>query len=178
FDLTRQNVVRYGGVGAPNDIFQTGEIRSRGIELEGVASLDSGFDFRAAYTWLDTEITSPTSINEDGTSNQGNTPFGVPAHAASLWANYTVGSGRLEGLGLGAGIRYVGSTYGDDANSFKVPAVTLVDAALHYKWQNAELNLNVSNLFDKRYVASCFAESFGCFYGEGRRIKGSVKYTW
>ncbi|RWQ36018.1 MAG: TonB-dependent siderophore receptor [Mesorhizobium sp.] len=178
FDLTRQNVVRYGGVGAPNDIFQTGEIRSRGIELEGVASLDSGFDLRAAYTYLDTEITSPTSINEDGTSNQGNTPFGVPTHAASLWANYTVGSGRLEGLGLGAGIRYVGSTYGDDANTFKVPAVTLVDAALHYKWQSAELNLNVSNLFDKRYVASCFAESFGCFYGEGRRIKGSVKYTW
>ncbi|TIM60572.1 MAG: TonB-dependent receptor, partial [Mesorhizobium sp.] len=69
----------------------------------------------------------------------------------------------LEGFGLGAGIRYVGSTFGDDANTFKVPAVTLVDAALHYEWRNAELNLNVSNLFDKRYVASCFAESFGCF---------------
>ncbi|SDI94316.1 iron complex outermembrane recepter protein [Mesorhizobium muleiense] len=183
FDLARQNVVRYGGVGAPNDIFQTGEIRSRGIELEAVASLDSGFDFRAAYTYLDTEITRATSITVDDDSgetisDEGNTPFGVPEHAASLWANYTVGSGKLEGFGLGAGIRYVGSTFGDDANTFKVPAVTLVDAALHYEWRNAELNLNVSNLFDKRYVASCYAESFGCFYGEGRRINGSVKYTW
>lgn len=178
FDLTRQNVVRYGGTGRPDDIVQTGEIRSRGIELEAVASLDSGFDIRAAYTFLDTKITSPTSINDDGTSNQGNTPFGVPKHSASLWANYTVGSGKLEGLGLGAGVRYVGSTWGDDANSFKVPAVVLADAAVHYTWQNATLSLNVSNLFDKRYVASCFASGFGCFYGEGRRINGSVKYTW
>lgn len=178
FDLARQNVVRYGGTGSPDDIFQTGEIRSRGIELEAVASLDAGLDLRAAYTFLDTKITSPTSINNDGTSDEGNTPFGVPTHSASLWANYTFMSGKLEGLGLGAGVRYVGSTYGDDANTFKVPSVVLADAAVHYSWQNATLSLNVSNLFDKRYVASCFSSGFGCFYGEGRRINGSVKYTW
>ncbi|CAN7254479.1 TonB-dependent siderophore receptor [Mesorhizobium sp. LjRoot246] len=181
FDLTRQNVVRYGNEGRPDDIFQTGEIRSRGVELEAVASLNSGLDLRAAYTYLDTKITKATSVVDDNgssISNEGNTPFGVPTHSASLWANYTFGSGRLEGLGLGAGVRYVGSTYGDDDNSFKVPSVMLADAAVHYTWQNATLGLNVSNLFDKRYVASCFSSGFGCFYGEGRRINGSVKYTW
>ncbi len=181
FDLTRQNVVRSGNEGRPDDLFQTGEIRSRGVELEAVASLDAGLDLRAAYTWLDTKITKATSITVDEgevVSDEGNTPYGVAAHSASLWANYTFGSGRLEGLGLGGGVRYVGSSWGDDANSFKVPAVVLADAAIHYKWQNATLNFNVSNLFNKRYVASCFAESFGCFYGEGRRINGSVKYTW
>ncbi|ESZ18442.1 TonB-denpendent receptor [Mesorhizobium sp. L2C084A000] len=180
FDLTRQNVVRYGNEGRPDDMFQTGEIRSRGVELEAVASLDFGLDLRAAYTYLDTRITKATSVVDDNgssISNEGNTPFGVPKHSASLWANYTLGSGRLEGLGLGAGIRYVGSTYGDDANSFKVPSVVLADAAVHYAWQNATLSLNASNLFDKRY-ASCFSSGFGCFYGEGRRINGSVKYTW
>ncbi|QND68014.1 TonB-dependent siderophore receptor [Mesorhizobium loti] len=181
FDLTRQNVVRYGNEGRPDDMFQTGEIRSRGIELEAVASLDSGLDLRAAYTYLDTRITKATSVVDDNgssVSNEGNTPFGVPKHSASLWANYTIGGGRLEGLGLGAGVRYVGSTFGDDDNSFKVPSVVLADAAMHYTWQNATLSLNVSNLFDKRYVASCFSSGFGCFYGEGRRINGSVKYTW
>ncbi|WP_244423948.1 TonB-dependent siderophore receptor [Phyllobacterium sp. YR531] len=177
FDLTRGNVPRYGGVGRPDDVTQTGEIRSRGIELEGVASLDSGIDLRLAYTYLDTEISKATSI-DDAANNEGNTPFGVPTHSASLWANYKVQSGVLEGLGLGAGVRYVGSTYGDDANSFKVPAVTLVDAAVSYNWKNVELQINASNLFDKTYVASCFAESFGCFYGEGRRVTGSVKYSW
>ncbi|SFT57233.1 TonB-dependent siderophore receptor [Mesorhizobium sp. YR577] len=178
FNLTRQNVARYGGVGRPDDVFQTGEIRSRGIELEGVASLDAGWDVRAAYTYLDTKITSPTSVNEDGTSDEGNTPFGVPSHSASLWANYSFTSGKLEGLGLGAGVRYVGSSYGDDANTFKVPGATLVDAAVRYDWNSVRLQLNASNLFDKKYVASCFSESFGCFYGEGRKVTGTMTYRW
>lgn len=178
FELTRQNVTRYGSVGNPNDVFQTGEITSRGIELEGVASLTSGVDLRLAYTWLDTEMSKATNVNEDGSSNQGNTPFGVPTHSASLWANYKVQSGVLEGLGLGAGVRYVGSTYGDDANTFKVPAVTLVDAAISYNWKDLQLQVSASNLFDKTYVASCFNEASGCFYGEGRRVTGTLKVTW
>ncbi|WP_245411872.1 TonB-dependent siderophore receptor [Phyllobacterium leguminum] len=174
FELTRQNVMRSAG----DEVFQTGEITSRGIELEGVASVASGVDLRLAYTYLDTEISKATTVNEDGSSNQGNTPFGVPTHSASLWANYKVQSGALEGLGLGAGVRYVGSTYGDDANTFKVPAVTLVDASVSYDWKNVQLQLGASNLFDKTYVASCFAESFGCFYGEGRRVTGTLKVSW
>jgi iron complex outermembrane recepter protein len=163
FELTRANVMRSVG----NDVYQTGEITSRGIELEGVASVMSGLDLRLAYTYLDTEISKATTVNEDGSSNEGNTPFGVPTHSASLWANYKIQGGALEGLGLGAGVRYVGSTYGDDANSFKVPAVTLVDAAISYNWKNMQLQVSASNLFDKTYVASCFNETFGCFYGEG-----------
>lgn len=179
FDLTRQNVARYGGVGRPDDVLATGEIRSRGIELEGVASLGSGLDLRLAYTYLDTEITSPTEVDaETGTSNQGNTPFGVPTHSASLWADYKVQNGVLEGLGLGAGVRYVGATFGNDANTFKVPAVTLFDAAISYNWKDLQFQLNASNLFDKKYVASCFNESYGCFYGEGRKLTGSMKYHW
>lgn len=168
FDLTKENVVRYFG----NDPFQTGEIRSRGIEVEGVASFDSGLDVKLAYTYLD------VSIRDDSEGNEGNTPYGVPRHHASLWADYTIPTGQLEGLGFGAGIRYVGSTYGDDANSFKVPAVTLVDAAVHYDWRDFQFKLAANNLFDKEYVASCFSEAFGCFYGETRKVTGSVKYRW
>ncbi|TCU03625.1 TonB-dependent siderophore receptor [Rhizobium sullae] len=168
FELTKDNAVRYQGSAA----VQTGEIRSRGIEIEGVASLDQGWDIKLAYAYLDTEIMDDT----EGTG--GNTPYGVPRHRASLWAKYTVQRGTLEGLGLAAGVRYIGSTYGDDANSFKVPSVTLVDLAANYQWKDYEFQLNVSNLFDKRYVASCFSETAGCFFGEGRKIVGSVKYRW
>ncbi len=168
FDLTKQNVVRKFG----NVTDQTGEIRSRGIEVEGVASLTAGLDLRLAYTYLDTEVTKGDEVTQD------HVPYGVPSHKASLWADYTIQSGRFEGLGLGAGIRYMGSTYGDDANSFKVPSATLVDASVHYAWKDLDFKLNVTNLFDKRYVASCFDESFGCFYGEGRRVTGTVKYSW
>jgi iron complex outermembrane receptor protein len=168
FDLTRENVVRYLG----NDPFQTGKIRSRGIEVEGVASLDSGWDIKLAYAYIDMEILD----NDEGTG--GNTPYGVPRHRLSVWGDYTFGSGMLEGFGAGAGVRYIGSTFGDDANSFEVPSATLVDAAIHYDWKNMKFQLNASNLFDKTYVATCYARSSGCFYGEGRKITGSMKYRW
>ncbi|TIQ92167.1 MAG: TonB-dependent receptor, partial [Mesorhizobium sp.] len=61
---------------------------------------------------------------------------------------------------------------------FEVPAATLVDAALHYDWKNMKFQLNASNLFDKQYVSTCFNREFGCFYGEGRKITGSMKYRW
>ena len=89
-----------------------------------------GLDLRLAYSYIDAEI------GDDSEGTQGNTPWGVPRHRASLWADYTIQSGLLEGLGFGGGVRYIGSSYGDDANSFEVPAVTLVDAALHYEWSN------------------------------------------
>ncbi|MCF3643181.1 TonB-dependent siderophore receptor [Rhizobium sp. TRM95111] len=168
FDLTKENAVRYQG----NTPTQTGEVRSRGIEIEGVASLAGGWDIKLAYAYVNAEIMDDT----EGTG--GNTPYGVPQNRASLWAKYTLQGGALEGLGLGAGVRYIGSSYGDDANSFKVPSVTLVDLAANYTYENYEFQLNVSNLFDKRYVASCFSESAGCFFGEGRKIVGTVKYRW
>lgn len=169
FDLTRENVVRDLG---NNNRFQTGMIRSRGIEMEGVASLDSGWDIKLAYAYIDMEIL------DDSEGNGGNMPYGVPHHRLSLWGDYTFHSGKLEGLGFGAGVRYIGSSYGDDANSFEVPAVTLIDAAIHYDWKNMKFQLNASNLFDKQYVSTCFDANFGCFYGEGRKTTGSMKYRW
>jgi iron complex outermembrane receptor protein len=71
----------------------------------------------------------------------------------------------VAGLGFGAGVRYVGSTSGDDLNTFKVHKFTLFDAALHDDLAGLGVNLlkgvrlavNASNLFDKEYVTSCNA---------------------
>lgn len=170
FDLTRGNVLTIDPNNPLNQL-QTGEINSRGIELEAVASFDSGLNLRAAYTFLDVEITQ----SNDGTV--GNVPYGVPAHTASAWADYTIQSGRFAGLGYGGGVRFIGESWGDDANSFKVAAVTLVDATLHYDWRQYRLAINAQNLFDKEYVASCFDLS-GCFYGERRQVLGTLRYRW
>ena len=53
----------------------------------------------------------------------------------------------------------------------------LGDLALHYEWQNWRTALNVINLTDKIYVASCAAAS-SCFYGDRRRVTASVSYKW
>ncbi|MFK4622098.1 hypothetical protein ABIF50_005404 [Bradyrhizobium diazoefficiens] len=40
-------------------------------------------------------------------------------------------SGPLEGFGFGGGVRYIGSSWADTANTLEVPAVVLGDLALH-----------------------------------------------
>ncbi len=167
YDLTRQNAL---SADSSFTQFQIGEQRSRGIELEAVASLDSGLDLKAAYTYLDLEITD-SAIPEE----VGNTPDGQARHRASLRADYTVKSGQLAGLGFGAGVRYTGETFGDVGNSFEVDDFTLVDATVHYDWQRFRFALSAQNLFDKEYVERCF-DTTGCFYGAAQEITASVRY--
>nr|WP_186363576.1 TonB-dependent siderophore receptor [Rhizobium sp. ACO-34A] len=178
FDLTRQNVQTYDPAD-PRYTLQTGEIRARGLELEAVANLDYGVSLAAAYTYTDAEITETKT-----TSQLGNTPFRIPRHTASLWVNYELQQEALDGLSVGAGVRYIGETWGNDDNTFKVPGFTLVDLAVRYdfgkKFPEAKglaASLNVSNLFDKYYVPGCFTVN-GCNYGSQRTIIGKLSYQW
>lgn len=172
FDLARQNT-RQQDPDHPGFGIQIGEVVSKGIEVETTASLADGLDVRAAYTYLDMEITETTNPGQIG-----NTPYAVPRHQASLWADYQFQAGVLAGWGVGAGVRYYGESFGDNDNSFEVPDVTLADAAIHYDWEKYRFALNVSNVFDTEYVASCFDPTFGCFYGETRKILATVGYRW
>jgi iron complex outermembrane recepter protein len=169
YQLTRQNILTPDPV---NDLFsvQTGEARSRGIEVEVKASLADNLDLTGAYTFTDTEITKSNAGDE------GNRLDSVPHHAASLWADYTLDSGMFDGLGLGAGVRYIGPTT-DTSNTVTVDDVTLVDAAIHYEWNSFRFALNASNLFDETYISSCFSPTF-CYFGQRRTVLGSVSYRW
>jgi iron complex outermembrane receptor protein len=177
FDLVKQNVLTPDPANPAIDQVQTGEIRSRGIELEGVASFDSGLDLTVAYTFLDAEITKSNAESDDGESELGNRPERTAKHSASLWADYTIPEGDFAGLGFGAGVRYIGPTFGDNFEDLKLPGYTLADASIHYDWNNFRFQLNGSNIFDKAYVASCYGET-SCFYGERRAVIGTVTYRW
>jgi iron complex outermembrane receptor protein len=172
FDLTKQNVLTPDPADPLNNQVQTGEIRSRGVELEGVASFDFGLDLSLAYAFIDAEI---TKSNADG--EKGNQPGQTSKHQASLWADYTIPEGDFAGLGFGAGVRYIGPSFGDNLEDLDVPGYTLADAAIHYEWNSFKFALNGSNIFDKVYVPSCFGES-NCFYGERRAVIGTVTYRW
>ncbi len=165
YDLKQKNVLRtIAGISS-----QIGEVNVRGLELEGVASITQGLDLRAAYTYTDARIAAG--------ADDGNRVENVPEHMASLWANYTFQEDTaLEGLGIGAGVRYVGQRYGNSANTFDLDSVVLADFALSYKKNGYKASLNVQNLFDKDYVASC--SSFGCYYGDGRTFMGKLTYSW
>ncbi|QTC48281.1 ferrichrome porin FhuA [Pantoea ananatis] len=150
---------------------QNGELRSRGIELETKAALTENVDIIGSYSYTDAEYTKDTSY-------EGNRPAEIPKNMAALWGNYTFHETALSGLTLGLGSRYVGSTEGDNANSFKVKPYTIWNAVIQYDLSRfnlpgSSIGLNVNNLFDKNYVAGCYATT-ACFYGAERQITATA----
>lgn len=175
FDLTQKNVLTPDPLNTSFNT-QTGEVRVRGVELEAKAELDRGLSLIGSWAYSDAEITRDTRY-------QGNRPAFVPRHQAALWLDYKLQSpGAWGGLSLGGGVRYVGQTYGDNANQFSVPSFTLVDMAVRYDLaaighDGTEVSLNVTNLADRDYVSTCLSAS-GCYWGPGRAVTASLNYTW
>ncbi len=171
FDLKRQNVpTTFPGITTLQN--QTGEITSRGLELEAVANIAPGLKMVGAFTTYDlftSKDANPALI--------GLTPTNTPQQTGSLWADYTFQEGPLRGFGLGGGVRYVGKSFADIANTLVVPSIVLGDAAVHYEWQNWRAALNVINIADTIYVASCASDT-SCFYGDRRRVTASLAYKW
>ncbi|OZI71910.1 TonB-dependent siderophore receptor [Bordetella genomosp. 12] len=171
FDIRKTNVLT-NDLSNPGFAIAAGEVKSRGVELEGKFSLGSGWDFTGSYTFVDAEI----SRSNDGT--KGNRPSLVPEHSASGWLNYTFRDSLLAGLSVGAGVRYVGSTYGNNTNTLKIDSHTLVDAGLSYTYdKQLTFSVNATNLFDKDYLATC-SDLTDCYPGNKRAVIGRVKYKF
>lgn len=180
YQLTQTNVSTPDPLYAGYQV-QTGEVRIRGVELEGRVSFFKGFDAIATWTWMDSEITKDTN-------NKGNEMTAVPDTMASLWLDYTLPESFLEGFNVGAGVRYVGKTWGDNTNNpaLRVPDYTLFDAAIRYdfgkkfpSFKGASVALTASNLADKTYVATSSAGGGGvAWYGSGRNVSLSFRYAW
>lgn len=176
FHITKQNAL----VTDPDNVYgpklQTGEMVSKGVELEGRVDLTSRWDLALSYTRQEMEIT------RDTTSLQGKTPVWVPKQIASLWSNY-LPAGPLEGARLGAGLRYVGEAQLDAANTDTVPDYLLMDMSASYdlaqlsqRLQGAEVSLSASNLFNKTYY-SCYDQN-NCWFGAERSVEARLKYVF
>ncbi|TDH37648.1 TonB-dependent siderophore receptor [Pseudohoeflea suaedae] len=170
FDLTRRNVPSYVTTFTQ---MQVGEIRSRGVEAEAKVNVTEDLKLTAAITAYDVDITA-----DDDASLIGKTPYVVPEVMASAWVDYTLRSNDwYDGVTLGAGLRYVGSSWADNANTLKVPDVTLVDFKVGYEKDDWGVDLNVTNAFDETYVSACQGENV-CSYGEGRAFKLRAYSKW
>lgn len=172
FDLKRKNALT---TDPNNPLLQTqnGEVTSRGVELEAVANITPDFKLVASYTNYELFVSKDLNAALVGT-----VPTNTPREMASVWTDYTFREGPLAGFGLGGGVRYIGSSFADQANTAAVPSFVLGDLALHYEWDNHwRAALNVVNVTDKIYVASCATIS-SCYYGDRRRITASLAYKW
>ena len=150
---------------------QQGEVRSRGVELEAKGRVGRNTQILGAYTYTDAHVTKASPLYPEQVGLRSNN---VPYNQFSLWGDYSFGDFGLAGLKLGAGVRYVDET-ASQRHSVRPPAFTTADMMVSYSTGPWRLALNVSNLNDKHYVVSCQND---CFYGEPRKVTGSLSYRW
>jgi iron complex outermembrane receptor protein len=146
---------------------QTGAVRVKGIELEGVARFNESLSLNFAYTTMNSEVT------ESNGPDLGKQLPVTPRHSGSALVDYTVPTGILAQFGASLGFRYTGPSYGDPANTLQAPGHTIWDATVHYAFADWKIDLSASNIFDKKYTARCTSVT-ACYYGYRRAINLTV----
>lgn len=150
FRITRDNVAASDPVNTGFSVI-TGQQRSQGFEADLAGEILPGWNVIGGVGFLDARIT------EDRIFPIGNRLVGVPNVSGSLWTTYEFREGWLRGLGLGAGVTYVGQRFGDLTNSYTVGAYARVDAAAWYDFDERwRLSVNLRNLTDARYIEQPF----------------------
>ena len=182
YEITRTNVVVPTGqnftvatgsaaVGAAISRLD-GEQKSTGFEAEVRWQPAPNWQLQAGGAISKARITA----SEKNPDSVGKDLINAPRKTANFWTRYNFPTGKLKGLGVGAGVVYVGDAWAGDPTSavyFKMPHWTRVDGSLYYKWKRYDFALNVQNLFDVRYVSSAFSAQV-LNIGEQRKATFSV----
>ncbi|AFY32797.1 TonB-dependent siderophore receptor [Calothrix sp. PCC 7507] len=173
YDLTRTNVVT---TDTRPDVplgfsIQTGEQRSQGIEFNIAGEILPGWNIFASYAYTD------LSVTKDNVLPVGSSLNGVAKNAASLWTTYQIQQGKLQGLGFGLGLFYVGERTGFLDDTYELPSYLTTDAAIYYKQDRFRAALNFKNLFNVDY----FENSFGRLrvsYGAPFTVQGTISFEF
>ncbi|RZM18001.1 MAG: TonB-dependent receptor, partial [Sphingomonas sp.] len=168
---------------------QSGKVRSKGFEFEASGPLPYDFNVKLALS------TQKVRVVEDADpARVGSKLFGVGKGNATAFLEWAPTAGPLAGFGIGGDVRYVDRTYGTQGlfttafrqEGYEVPSYTVFDASLRYDLGRAvsslhgvTLQVNATNLLDKKYLTSCYLDySAWCWYGNRRTVQGTIAYRW
>ncbi|MBA2934671.1 TonB-dependent siderophore receptor [Sphingomonas sp. CGMCC 1.13654] len=181
FDIHQTNVLT--AVPLANYSLQSGEVRSRGFEIEGSAPLPHGFNAKVAFSRQSVKTTKDANPANIGAGLLSVGRGGVTANL-----DWSPNNGPAEGLTVGGAVRHVDSVYAGvytDGIAYRTPAVTLFDALLRYdlgkampRLEGVTLGVNATNLLDKKYFSSCMAPYSWCWYGDRRTVQGTIGFKW
>ena len=180
-----------GIVGAANALQNVGGVRSAGIEASGELRFGHGVSALVSYSYNDNTYRDDVVIRTKDAQGAdvvttiptaGKTVTDSPKHLVHGEVSYDQGPlyGRI-------GVDYMSKRYFTYTNDQSVPGRALVDAAVGYRFdlgmrKPVELQINATNLFDKKYVATIGSNGFGnsgdnqtLLAGAPRQIFASVK---
>ncbi|MDR6197879.1 TonB-dependent receptor [Siphonobacter sp. SORGH_AS_0500] len=145
--------------------------RSRGAEFSLTGSLGP-IHLIAGYAFNDHVLVSTSSYGK-----KGDRFANAPRHLVNGWAKYTFSSKALKGLGLAAGVRYVGDQVGLLSNQhFIFPAYTVFDAALSYQRSRYLLQVNAYNLTNQHYFTGSRSSTTTAGLGDPFNFRAALSY--
>lgn len=150
-----------GIVGNPAILQNVGSVRSIGFEAAGDLRLGGGLTLFASYSYTDASyrdnVITPTAI----IPTKGKDVVDTPKHLLRGEIAYDSDSffGRI-------GANYMSKRYFNYLNDRSVSSRVLVDATIGYRFDMGmrspiELQLNATNLLDKKYVSTIGSNGFG-----------------
>ncbi|MBY8825282.1 TonB-dependent siderophore receptor [Sphingomonas colocasiae] len=177
FHIKERNRVLYLANGATT---QSGELKTKGIEIEASHSLPGDFELLVNYGYSKLRSETNTSLDY------------MPRHTASIWSTKSFGVADGARLRLGAGVVYSGKSkstgpldpYGlnplipaGTLYTVVTPSRTTVDALAEITWDKWRFAINATNLLDKRYFASCLARG-DCFMAAPRNVMATMGFRF
>ncbi len=169
YDIHKRNVL-VSQLDSNGDTYSraAGKVRSYGVELDVSGQLSPHWSLIGSYAWTHARVTRDPEL-------KGNRLQNVARNTGSLSAVHDFGAilGASQ-LRAGAGLRYVGRRAGDSDNSFSLPGYAVSDLFATYDTRLGShelgLQLNIKNLFDRRYYASS-ASRYYVSLGEARQFQ-------
>ena len=170
FDIEESNGLTADPANIQN-FLQGGLIGSKGVELEAIVNLKSGFGVTASWSYTKAKVLEGSSDHPPGVRVED-----LPSHLGSVWLNQKFLVRDDLTWRVGAGVRYVGDKI-DYLQIQRTPPVTLIDASFDAVYKDWSASVNVNNVADKEFYASCAAWSAPdgmCYPGMTRTILGTV----
>ena len=170
FDLTQKNLVQPGPTFDTS--VQTGEVNSRGIEIEVSGEVIEGLKVIGGYSFIDATVTEAT----DGT--EGNRLPNTPENAASVFVTYDIYDRGDDRLTVGGGVFYQDKRFTSVSNEVELPAFVTVDLVGAYAFTAGSIDLEarvgIKNLFNEEYFVSGDGDGIA-FRGQPRTFSAGLR---
>ncbi|MDN3668086.1 TonB-dependent receptor [Echinicola jeungdonensis] len=161
--------------GNPDLLIQNGEEVSKGVEIDLAGKISENWSLTASYSFNEAVITQSDDENLIGRQKPN-----APKHSGNIWSKYIIHNGYFKGLGFGLGIHFVTERFGSLGPSDQppiFPGYGIVDAAIYYKMNKFQIQMNVNNLLDKTHWVGGY-DYLRAFPGAPRNIMTTVSYTF
>ncbi|MDP3472018.1 MAG: TonB-dependent receptor [Algoriphagus sp.] len=179
--LSFYQIVERGGLYNANDpsnperLVQLGEEKSKGVEMNITGNILPNWSIVAGYAFNDAKITKADDEEVIGRQKPN-----APKNTANIWSKYIFEQGSFKGLGIGFGYNYVSDRLGSIVTADKpdiFPSYGIVDAALYYKLDKVQFQVNVNNLLNDIHWVGGY-DVLRAFPGSPRSIMTTVSYTF